>query len=66
MTREKWCKEKCAGLEELTMVNKKIVLPFDEDTYDELLDKKETGACSGWGGSEENKKNHNENDRTKI
>ncbi len=47
MTRETFCKEQCAGLEVLPLVNKTIVLPFDEDTYDELLDKKETGACSG-------------------
>ncbi len=40
MNRETFCKEHCAGLEVLPMVNNTIVLPCDEETYDELLDKK--------------------------
>jgi hypothetical protein len=40
MTRETFCKEQCAGLEAIPLVNKTIVLPFDEDTYAELFDEK--------------------------
>ncbi len=40
MKRETFRKEHCAGLEVIPMVNNTIVLPFDEDTSDELLDNK--------------------------
>ncbi len=40
MTREIYCPEKVKGLEMIPIENKTIVLPFKEDTYDDVFAEK--------------------------